>query len=229
MIFILLIDLISIKAEKTERYVRAKWLHTYSDVTIIKKTDEEPLFEQLKKYDRVRTFFHHLRHPLESFVHNVNLTLYVTIPIAVLYMVLVWTRVSHYQNFEILIRIVDSHFVIALLIVLIPYAIFYELWSRKVLGIQALIPDFLERMSGINQVGLTIVQAIAIMVNTNLGLLVTDPEDQAGHGLGSELHGGADAVRATRKHPLYRTYRYAHHQGQRDERADRRSPVYRIQ
>ena len=171
MIFILLIDLISIKAEKTERYVRAKWLHTYSDVTIIKKTDEEPLFEQLKKYDRVRTFFHHLRHPLESFVHNVNLTLYVTIPIAVLYMVLVWTRVSHYQNFEILIRIVDSHFVIALLIVLIPYAIFYELWSRKVLGIQALIPDFLERMSGINQVGLTIVQAIAIMVNTNLGLL----------------------------------------------------------
>jgi flagellar protein FlaJ len=39
-----------------------------------------------------------------------------------------------------------------------------------VLGIQSLIPDFLERMAGINQVGLTIAQAIAIMVNTNLGL-----------------------------------------------------------
>jgi flagellar protein FlaJ len=33
------------------------------------------------------------------------------------------------------------------------------------------VPDFLERLSGINQVGLTIAQAIAIMVNTNLGLL----------------------------------------------------------
>ena len=37
LVFILLIDLISIKAEKTERYVRTKWLHTYSDVTIVKK------------------------------------------------------------------------------------------------------------------------------------------------------------------------------------------------
>ena len=33
------------------------------------------------------------------------------------------------------------------------------------------VSDFLERMSGINQAGLTIAQAIAIMVNTNLGLL----------------------------------------------------------
>ena len=48
-VFILLIDLISIKAEKTERYVRTKWLHTFSDVTIVKKADEESLFEQLKK------------------------------------------------------------------------------------------------------------------------------------------------------------------------------------
>ena len=171
MIFILLIDLISIKAEKTERYVRTKWLHTYSDVIIIKKTDEGPLFEQLKKYDRFRTLVHHLRHPLESFVSNVNLTLYVTIPIAVLYMAFVWMRVSHYQNLETLIGVLDDHFVIALLIVLIPYAVFYAIWSRKVFGIQSLIPDFLERMSGINQVGLTIAQAIAIMVNTNLGLL----------------------------------------------------------
>ena len=77
----------------------------------------------------------------------------------------------HYTDIETYISVVDDHIVIALLIILIPYAIFYEIWSRKVLGIQALVPDFLERMAGINQVGLTIAQAIAIMVNTNLGLL----------------------------------------------------------
>jgi flagellar protein FlaJ len=38
-------------------------------------------------------------------------------------------------------------------------------------GIESLVPDFLERMAGINQVGLTIAQAVAIMVNTNLGML----------------------------------------------------------
>jgi flagellar protein FlaJ len=170
-VFILLIDLISIKAEKTERYIRTKWLHTYSDVTIVKKADEESLFEQLKKYDQLRNIVYHLKHPLESFISNVNHTLYLTIPIALIYVIIVFMSVPHYTDIETYINVVDDHIVIALLIVLIPYAIFYEIWSRKVLGIQALIPDFLERMAGINQVGLTIAQAIAIMVNTNLGLL----------------------------------------------------------
>jgi len=170
-VFILLIDLISIKAEKTSRYVRTKWLHTYAEVSISKKSHEEPLFEQLKKYDRLRNIVHYLRHPLESFVSNVNQTLYVTVPVAILYVVITLVSIPRYTNMETFINVVDDHIVIALLVVLIPYAIFYEIWSRKVLGIQSLIPDFLERMAGINQVGLTIAQAIAIMVNTNLGLL----------------------------------------------------------
>jgi|WetSurMetagenome_2_1015567.scaffolds.fasta_scaffold00379_25 archaeal flagellar protein FlaJ len=171
LVFMLLIDLISIKAEKTERYVRTKWLHTYSDVTIVKKPDEESLFEQLKKYDQLRNLVYNLKHPLESFISNVNHTLYVTVPIAIIYVIIVLMSTPHYADIETYINVVDDHIVISLLVIMIPYAIFYEIWSRKVLGIQALIPDFLERMAGINQVGLTIAQAIAIMVNTNLGLL----------------------------------------------------------
>jgi archaeal flagellar protein FlaJ len=170
-VFILLIDLISIKAEKTERYVRTKWLHTYADITIVKKEGEASLFEQLKKYDQLRNLMHHLNHPLESFVSNVNHTLFITVPLACIYIMVVLLNAPHYTDMETYINVVDDHFVIALLFILIPYAVFYEIWARKVLGIQALIPDFLERMAGINQVGLTIAQAIAIMVNTNLGLL----------------------------------------------------------
>jgi flagellar protein FlaJ len=170
-IFILLIDLISMKAERTERYIWARVLDTYADVRIIRTANEEPLYEQLKKYDRIRSIINHIKHPLESFINNVNHTLYLTVPVAVLYIVSVLMRIPRYQNVETFIGVLDDHIVIALLIVLVPYAIFYEIWSRKVLGIQALIPDFLERMAGINQVGLTIAQAIAIMVNTNLGLL----------------------------------------------------------
>ncbi|MCK9632291.1 MAG: type II secretion system F family protein [Methanoregula sp.] len=170
-IFILFIDLLSIKAETTERYTTIKWLHTYADVTIVPKKNEEPLFEQLKKYDRIRSLIEHIRHPLDSFISDVNRTLYITVPVAVLYIVSVFLRVPQYRDFNVYLGVVDDHIIIALLVILIPYAIFYEIWSRKVLGIQALVPDFLERMSGINQVGLTIAQAIAIMVNTNLGLL----------------------------------------------------------
>lgn len=170
-VFILIIDLISIKTERTERYIRTKWLHTFSDITIVKKTGEESLFEQLKKYDQLRNIVYHLKHPLESFISNANHTLYLTVPLAVIYVIVVFLNAPHYTDPETYINVVDDHIVIAVLIILIPYAVFYEIWSRKVLGIQALIPDFLERMAGINQVGLTIAQAIAIMVNTNLGLL----------------------------------------------------------
>ncbi|HVP95635.1 type II secretion system F family protein [Methanoregula sp.] len=171
LIFILLIDLVSGKAEKAERYVRAKELNTYADVQLIQKTGEESLFHQLRMYDKVRTLTHYIRHPFESFVNDVNHTLYVTIPVAILYLALVIWNIPYYADPELFIDVINAHIVIALLIVLVPYAIFYEIWSRKVRGIQAMIPDFLERMAGINRVGLTIAQAIAIMVNTNLGLL----------------------------------------------------------
>ena len=170
-IFILLIDLVSIKAEKTERYVKSTVLNTYADVKIVKKSGEDSLYGQLKKYDRVRTILHHLKHPLESFVSNAAYTLYVTVPLAIIYVVAMLMRLPYYANIETFIDVVDDHLIIALLIILIPYAVFYEIWARKVLSIQALVPDFLERMAGINQVGLTLAQAIAIMVNTNLGLL----------------------------------------------------------
>jgi len=170
-VFILFIDLISVNAEKTELYTKTTWLRTYADVEIHKKSNEESLFEQLKKYDRLRNFVHFIHHPLESFMRNVNLTLYVTVPTAIVYIVFALLQIPHYTNSETFISVIDDHIVIALLIVLIPYSIFYEIWARKIFGIQELIPDFLERMAGINQVGLTIAQAISIMVNTNLGII----------------------------------------------------------
>ena len=169
--FILFIDLISTRTEKAERYTRAVMLNTYADVEIAKKAGEEQYFEQLRKYDRIRNLVHYLHHPFESFISNVNNTLYITVPIAILYITAVLLNVPHYADPELFIDVVDDHIIIAGLIVLIPYAIFYELWARKVNGIQALIPDFLDRLAGINRVGLTVAQAIGIMVNTNLGLL----------------------------------------------------------
>lgn len=170
-IFILLVDLISIKSERSQRFTTSKELRAYPEVVTCRKEHEETFVEQLKRYDRIRTLITHIRHPLDGFINDVNRTFYITVPIAVLYIISVFMRVQRYRDVETYIGVVDDHIIIALLIVLIPYAIFYELWSRKVLGIQKLVPDFLERMSGINQVGLTIAQAIGIMVNTNLGLL----------------------------------------------------------
>ncbi|HNQ30036.1 MAG TPA: type II secretion system F family protein, partial [Methanolinea sp.] len=171
LVFILLIDIISLKGETVERYVRAKWLHEYSDVRVYHREGEEPFFARLVHYDRVRNAREFFRHPFDAFQKNYNLTLFITVPLAIIYVVAVFWVVPQYQDLEVYIDVVDDHVMIALLIVMVPYAFFYEMWRRNVQGMESLIPEFLDRMAGINQVGLTIAQAIGIMVNTNLGLL----------------------------------------------------------
>jgi flagellar protein FlaJ len=83
----------------------------------------------------------------------------------------VYFNTPYYRGIETFINVIDDHLIIALLVVMIPYSIFFEMWVRKILGLEDLIPDFLERMANINKVGLTIAQTVTILVNTNLGLL----------------------------------------------------------
>ena len=170
-IFIILIDIISIKTEVVERFIQVKLLQEYPDVRVYKKEGEEAFFARLLHYDRVRNIRQFFRQPLKAFTSDYNRTLYITLPVAIIYLVATLISVPRYSDMEILIDVIDDHIVIAILIVFIPYATFYELWRKNVQGMENLIPDFLERMAGINQVGLTIAQAITIMVNTNLGLL----------------------------------------------------------
>jgi len=171
LVFILLIDMISIKGEHAERYHKAKWLHEYDEVPLVKQAGEEKLFAQLAKYDRWRDILHQLKHPLQGFVMNVNRSFFITVPVAILYVALIVFNTPYYADPEVFINVIDDHIIIAILIVLLPYGIFYEMWVRKILGLEDLIPDFLERMANINKVGLTISQTITILVNTNLGLL----------------------------------------------------------
>jgi flagellar protein FlaJ len=170
LVFIILIDMISIKSESIERFTRVRELSEYSDVRIEKKAGEEKFFEKLLHYDRVRNIKEFIRNPVRIFVMNYKLTLLVTVPVAAIYIITVYLSLPP-AAFERSIDMVDDHVVIAALIILIPFGIFYELWRRNIQGIEASIPDFLDRMAGINQVGLTISQAISIMVNTKLGLL----------------------------------------------------------
>jgi flagellar protein FlaJ len=171
LVFIVLIDMVSIKSEGIERYLRASYLNEYGDVPIRQVGGEEGLFERLSRYDRVRNLREFLRNPINAFINDYHLTLVFAVPAALVYIVWAFILMPQGLGFEDIIDFIDDQVVIAGLIILIPYGIFYELWSRRVHGVESLIPDFLERMAGINRVGLTIAQAIAIMVNTNLGLL----------------------------------------------------------
>ncbi|MDD1670407.1 MAG: type II secretion system F family protein [Methanomicrobiales archaeon] len=170
-LFIVFLSMISEKVEGVERYVKAKELHEYFDVLVVKKVGEEAKFAQLAFYDRIRRFRDFLRNPFNAFVLIPVRTLYITVPIGVIYLFLAFLSVPINLDLQTKVMILDDHVVIAGLIVLIPFAIFYQLWKHKVMGIEAAIPEFLDRMSGVQEVGLTIAQGLALMVRTNLGIL----------------------------------------------------------
>ena len=170
-LFIVFLSMISEKAESVERYIKTKVLDVFFDVKVVKREGEEAAFAQLKYYDRIRKFRDFLRNPFAAFILIPDRSFYVTIPVAILYALLSFLSVPANLGLETKVMILDDHMVIAGLIIAVPYAIFHQLWKRKVMGIEAAIPEFLERMAGINEIGLTIAQGLALMVRTNLGVL----------------------------------------------------------
>ncbi len=170
LIFILMIDTISIKDENAVKYVKAKWLNQYTDVRVREMTGEERLFAAIARFDQFRHVKKWLTHPMKGFVEKPEYSFVFSIPIALILLVWVFLHVPP-GTLDDTIMAVDDMCMIALLIIMIPYAVFYTIWSNKIRGMEALIPDFLDRMAGINEVGLTLTQSITIMARANLGIL----------------------------------------------------------
>jgi len=171
-VFMLFLDMVSIKDEKVERYEKATELKEFSDVKVVRVLGgEEEKFKDLERYDRSRTVKEFFKDPLKWFEDRAERILYVTVPLAVIYLVFLFFNTPQYADPEIYYAVVDDHIIIALLIILLPYAVFIELWRKRVRSIEASTPDFLDRLAGINRVGMTIAGAIGILVRANLGLI----------------------------------------------------------
>jgi len=169
--FILFVDAISIKTEGIERCIEERWLHEFGDVRVEERPGDEPLIRQLAHYDRIRNLRTFLRHPLQAFLIEPNRTFYVTVPVALAYVILAVLSTPAYSDIEVMIDVIDDHLIIALLFVLAPFGISHLFWQKRAMAIEASIPEFLNRLSGINQVGLTLAQAITILVKADLGVL----------------------------------------------------------
>ena len=169
-IFILVIDTISIKDEIPIKYIRVKWLTQYSDVRVREKTSEEHLYATMARFDRFMVLRRWMAHPTKAFIEKPELSFYITVPIAII--LIIWILFNMPAgNIDEMLTAIDDQIMITLLIVMIPYAFFYTIWNSKIRGMEALIPEFLERMAGINEVGLTLTQSITIMARANLGIL----------------------------------------------------------
>ncbi|WP_421908919.1 type II secretion system F family protein [Methanolacinia petrolearia] len=170
-IFILFIDMMSLSDEVAERYTRITEMKQFIDVPIEDKEDDVRNYKALDWYDRLKAIRGFLTSPFDWFIVNANRTLYFTVPLALIYIIAVYLVTPQYSDTELYIAVVDDHVIIAMLIVILLYVVFFEVWRRKLRSIESSIPDYLERLSGINRVGLTIAGAINVLVKANLGLI----------------------------------------------------------
>ncbi|HWQ64311.1 MAG TPA: type II secretion system F family protein, partial [Methanospirillum sp.] len=115
LIFILMIDTISIKDENAVKYVKAKWLNQYTDVRVRQMTGEERLFATIARFDQFRFIKKWLAHPLKGFIEKPEYSFIFTVPLALLFLIWVFIHVPA-GTLDDMIMAVDDMCMVALLI-----------------------------------------------------------------------------------------------------------------
>ncbi|MCK4269557.1 MAG: type II secretion system F family protein, partial [Methanogenium sp.] len=174
LVFIIFLDLISIGDDEVTKVRRMKELNEFTEVPLMKKDGETLLFDKMDKYDHTKWLRDFIRNPTTWFIMDPRRTFLLSVPFALVYVGYLFMAVPHYYDPELFYQVIDDHIIIGALIIMVPYGVFYEIWRHKLDSIEAEIPNFLDRLSGINKVGLTIAGAISILVMSNLGMISSE-------------------------------------------------------
>ena len=174
LMFILMVDMISIKDTIVKRYQKIKILDIYERAPLIEGPDEKANYKKLEKYDKNVTLRGFFKDPLRWFTLDINRIFYFSIPVALVYIGWVLFTTPTFYDPELYYTAIDEHIIIAVLVVLVPYALVHNHWSKKIRGIETGLPNFLERLASINRVGMTITGAIDVLTRANLGMISSE-------------------------------------------------------
>lgn len=187
LLFLVLIDTISgIREEMPVVYTRVKDLLVFKDVPQLpaQQPGESGNIIRLKRYEKLSNIKSNLLHPLKIFIEKPYRTFIITVPVSMVYLFFIIRDLPSpsgnpdniFGNFTPAIiskflMIGENHFLMTILFIIIPFTIFFELRKRKIRKIEDRMPDFLKRLAGMNEAGLTLTQAIAHTAESNMGVL----------------------------------------------------------
>lgn len=150
-------------------YEVTKKIRHYDDVRVKPVTPvEERSIRKLLRSLRWTSVVNARKNPLKTFFADPQKILYISVPVALIYSFL-----SIYGH-EITIDLMDDVIVISLVIILIPFIIFYEIQMKRIQKIGESIPGFLRRLAAISEMGVPLFQAINSISKINLGVLSTE-------------------------------------------------------
>ena len=184
--FLLLLDMISGDSKAPpETYVTEKKLNVFYDVRVKPPSEEyTKLIKRIRLYKKLSGLLDALTHPFRLMRYKPAYAFLVSIPLAIAYLsththelgqINIGTSIGlmRAETIETVTSVDDGIFV-AVLLLLIPFIIFYELRSIRIRKIEDQIPEFLKRLASINAAGILLVDAIAMVARSKIGILHSD-------------------------------------------------------
>ncbi|MFC3956893.1 type II secretion system F family protein [Halovivax cerinus] len=128
--------------------------------------DRSPIRHRLSLYRRIRRFRTWLVSPLRTLVERPDRLLWITIPIAAL---VVASQVP--RGLAAGVTAIEDVAVLAALFVMGTYAIVYERHRYRIDAIERSVPDLLDRLSSVNEAGMSVIASIRRVRQSDLGVL----------------------------------------------------------
>jgi flagellar protein FlaJ len=128
--------------------------------------------ERLEIHERLRPILYRLRHPFDVVLENPTTLLWVTVPVAALYVLLQWWPLALGGVMDV--TAYDDPLLHGALFVLGSFAAAYEVHRRRLKAIEAGVPDFLDRFASTNEAGMPVVESLGRTVGSDLGALTSE-------------------------------------------------------
>jgi flagellar protein FlaJ len=150
-----------------------------------------PNVERIERYNAVRGVRERITRPVRTLVRDPTAILWATVPVALLYLAVQVPDAVTLSPFAVDVRALDDLLVRATLFVSVTFAVVHFAHVRRVRRIEAVVPDFLDRLASINEAGMTVVESIGRVRRSNLGAL-DDEVDR----IWADIEWGADVESA---------------------------------
>jgi len=125
--------------------------------------------KRLALYDRLASVKRVTSDPVQTVLWNPTRLLYLTVPLALLWVVIRGPAAVSSTGIEA--RIADDVLIQAALFVVGTFAVVWELYSRRIRRMEAELPELLGRLASLNQAGMSVVESIERVRESDLGLL----------------------------------------------------------
>ena len=136
------------------------------------KARERDYFESFIKSKKSLAIKNIIKNPLASMFRNPLATMAVTVPLALLVVgVPLIMNLNSLTTPALLVDFIDDKLVFAILLVIIPLSIFFEIKSMKKKKLESNFPDFLKKLASTNETGMTLRDSIKLMARSETDAL----------------------------------------------------------